>query len=240
MSPELFEPQLFELEKSRPTIRSDCYALGMVVYEALSGRRPFHKYGEFKIVSMVLKGIRPTRDARFADPLWEILQRCWRPHPNDRPNVEDVLWCLEGVAGLRKPPSSPVETAAAAEEDADDWSSTDDSSGMIPLFIPPGCFTISAYSVNTGTSPSVQGGSAPPREPRAAGGPTKATLVTPPPRRKPRPTTTRRPEKCSTCGVIGHRSKLTMAHSSFHLSVIFELQVVLAAVPSLRYKWWDV
>lgn len=137
MSPELFEPQQLELEKSRPTIRSDCYALGMVIYEALSGHRPFHKYGDFKIASMVLEGTRPARDAEFPDALWEMLQRCWEPRPNYRPNIEDVLLCLEEVSGLQKPPSPSAETATGSEEDADGWSSTDQSSGMIPLFVPP-------------------------------------------------------------------------------------------------------
>ena len=33
MSPELLNPEEFGIEDSRPTIQSDCYALGMTVYE---------------------------------------------------------------------------------------------------------------------------------------------------------------------------------------------------------------
>ena len=33
MSPELLVPEVFGLNDSRPTKQSDCYALGMVVYE---------------------------------------------------------------------------------------------------------------------------------------------------------------------------------------------------------------
>jgi len=33
MSPELLDPDRFEFPDSRPTKQSDCYALGMVVYE---------------------------------------------------------------------------------------------------------------------------------------------------------------------------------------------------------------
>lgn len=144
MSPELFEPQRFGLEKGRPTTRSDCYALGMVIYEATSDYRPFHKHGEFEIVSMVLKGTRPTRDTKFADALWGMLQRCWKPHPNDRPNIEDVLRCLEGISGLQNP-LPPDETATTSEEDTDGWSSTDESSSkapadyafqVFPIFVP--------------------------------------------------------------------------------------------------------
>ena len=37
MSPELFDPESFGLQEGRPTKASDCYALGMVIYEVLSG-----------------------------------------------------------------------------------------------------------------------------------------------------------------------------------------------------------
>ena len=40
MSPELLDPESFGLKKSRLTKESDCYALGMMVYEVLSGRVP--------------------------------------------------------------------------------------------------------------------------------------------------------------------------------------------------------
>ena len=33
MSPELLDPEMFGLDNNRPTKQSDCYALGMVVYE---------------------------------------------------------------------------------------------------------------------------------------------------------------------------------------------------------------
>jgi hypothetical protein len=33
MSPELLDPDRFGISNSQPTKRSDCYALGMVVYE---------------------------------------------------------------------------------------------------------------------------------------------------------------------------------------------------------------
>ena len=61
MSPELFDPEKFGLKDSRRTKRSDCYALGMVIYEVLSRRVPFHQHADFAVVVRVGKGERPGR-----------------------------------------------------------------------------------------------------------------------------------------------------------------------------------
>ena len=50
MSPELLNPDLFGFEDSRPTKESDCYALGMVVLEVLSGRAPFAPDKDFIVM----------------------------------------------------------------------------------------------------------------------------------------------------------------------------------------------
>ena len=95
MSPELIDPQKFGFEISRPTKPSDCYALGMVIYEIISGNKPFHKHGDFAVFVKVLEGERPPREPEFEDGLWKMLELCWAPRPSSRPNVEDVLQCLE-------------------------------------------------------------------------------------------------------------------------------------------------
>jgi hypothetical protein len=43
MSPELLDPELFGIPQSddRPTKQSDCYALGMVIYEVRVRMSPF-------------------------------------------------------------------------------------------------------------------------------------------------------------------------------------------------------
>ena len=91
MSPELFEPQRFGFEKIRPTESSDCYVLGMVIYEVVSGHVPFHQHHDLVIPGKVLDGERPPRDAWFTDSLWKMLERCWEPRPAARPNVDEVL-----------------------------------------------------------------------------------------------------------------------------------------------------
>jgi len=108
MSPELINPQQFGFKTSRPTKSSDCYALGMAIYETISGRLPFHKHTDLSVLIMVLKGERPLREVGFADNLWEILEQCWMPQPNTRPSIKDVLQGLERASQSWEPPSPGV------------------------------------------------------------------------------------------------------------------------------------
>src|SRR6267378_4011787 len=51
--PELYDPERFGLGHNCPTIYSDCYALGMVIYETINGRLPFHEYSKFMVVKVI-------------------------------------------------------------------------------------------------------------------------------------------------------------------------------------------
>ena len=107
MSPELFDP---EIQDHRPTKYSDCYALGMVIWEVLSGHVPFYQIANWVISGKVLRGDRPERPQGaegvwFTNELWEVLGFCWATEPESRPSIEDVLQCLGKVSRSWKPPS---------------------------------------------------------------------------------------------------------------------------------------
>ena len=103
MSPELIDPGSFGLEKIRPTKESDCYALGMVIYEVLSGRAPFAPLRAPLVIQKVLNGERPGRPegeggAQFTDDIWRTLEHCWKHKPGERARAKAVLPCLEGTS----------------------------------------------------------------------------------------------------------------------------------------------
>jgi len=111
MSPELIDPKRFSLNGSYPTKESDCYALGMVVYEVLSGQAPFAQLGEPIVIQKVMEGERPGRPQGdegklFTDAMWEVVELCWEAQPGDRTSAKAVLLSLEGSPPLLRPASN--------------------------------------------------------------------------------------------------------------------------------------
>lgn len=131
MSPELFDPTGFGVKDARQTKSSDCYALGITMYEVLSGRVPYFQYQNlthYYVMGMVLKGERPKRllgveGKWLTDNVWEIMEHCWKPRPGDRPGVECVLQGLEEASRVwtllptaEGPPAAPGPTESVPSE----------------------------------------------------------------------------------------------------------------------------
>ena len=136
MSPELLNPEGFNME-GRPTKESDCYALGMVIYEVLSGRAPFAPENAPPVIWKVLNGQRPERPkekegALFTDDLWEILGLCWKQQPGERTSAKAVLRCLEKTSSL---PRLHFDATGIVETNVGDQpNATPSGSGMLFLF----------------------------------------------------------------------------------------------------------
>ena len=121
MSPELFDPNV---QGDHRTKCSDCYALGMVIYEVIGGRVPFYQHESFIVPLMVFQGHRPERPEGpegiwFNDGVWAVPERCWAHQPNNHPGIEEVLQCL-GEASRTWTLPSP-HTVASTSTDLPAW-----------------------------------------------------------------------------------------------------------------------
>jgi len=130
MGPELLDPGSFGLKDSRPTKESDRYALGMVVYEVLSGQVPFSAYRDCAIVLAILRGERPerpqgTQGSWFTDGIWKMLELYWRPQPGDRPSLDTMLRCLQDA-------TRPLELSSGVDP-GDQLDATSNESGIITI-----------------------------------------------------------------------------------------------------------
>jgi len=80
----------------------DIYALGMVFWEVATGRIPWDK--ETNVLALrekVIKGARPIIPDYVPDVLRDLIVRMARPHPGQRPDINEVVHTLEAYLALR-------------------------------------------------------------------------------------------------------------------------------------------
>ena len=126
MSPERLDPERFGSKNGRPTKESDCYALGMVVLEVLTGQVPFPDCNNPVAMRKIVEGEQPERPQGpeavwFTDDLWMMLEQCWAPEPELRPTVEGVLECLEWGSATWEPLSPIADDNSQVDSDDDSY-----------------------------------------------------------------------------------------------------------------------
>ena len=40
---------------------------------------------------LIVRGVRPTRPENMPDSYWELIQKCWKENPNDRPTFAEIV-----------------------------------------------------------------------------------------------------------------------------------------------------
>jgi serine/threonine protein kinase len=108
MAPEQFQ------DAARADVRADMYAFGVVLFEMLTGQRPFQgqtlamlrRQHERSAPASVVPAI-PRRYRKAAPQIDEVVQRCLRKAPDDRyPSIRAMRDALTGVLRRVGPPSA--------------------------------------------------------------------------------------------------------------------------------------
>lgn len=92
--------------------RSDLWALGIVLYEAVSGRLPFAGRTGFEISSAIMREIPAPLGPPVPPGLWAIIQRCLTKEPLQRyQRAGEVQAALEAIqsASMTSPPEPSPE-----------------------------------------------------------------------------------------------------------------------------------
>jgi hypothetical protein len=114
-----------QLEGREVTVRSDIYALGLLLYELFTGRRPFTAESREELLRLQMQS-RPPTPTSLIDKLDPLLERailaCLHPEPEKRPasalRVSAMLPGgdpLQAALAAGETPSPDVVAAAAAE-----------------------------------------------------------------------------------------------------------------------------
>ena len=143
-APELLDPPTFGFKWCRPSKESDCYSFGMTIYEVryvyyisrptgrsdarqvLTGKLPFHDVRTDAVIMRIVRGTRPERPLLshamgLTDPVWTIVEWCWKEHYSFRPDVPKVVRCLANAAG-QWTPTPPLDDDPRAPDESDPFS----------------------------------------------------------------------------------------------------------------------
>jgi eukaryotic-like serine/threonine-protein kinase len=96
----------------RATAASDVYAVGMMIYEAISGERPFSSDNTYGLLYQHVEAEVPRPRVRGAYPsaLASLAMRCLAKTPEGRPSMNEVAALLEEATTTRV--SHPMRAAA--------------------------------------------------------------------------------------------------------------------------------
>lgn len=98
--------ELMQADNAQPTDKSDVYSFGGLILATMTGKSPFwHIRTDAVIVTTIVRGITPKPENHSelppTDLLWNLMGRCWNPHPSQRPGMKEIIDELEAEIGHR-------------------------------------------------------------------------------------------------------------------------------------------
>ncbi|CAE6423353.1 unnamed protein product [Rhizoctonia solani] len=90
-------PELVTVNNCQHTKASDVFALGMTIYEVLTGKVPYHEIKDVApVILQIINRDIPTRPVSIpvghasGDALWHLFTLCWKYEPEERPSAAEV------------------------------------------------------------------------------------------------------------------------------------------------------
>ncbi|EXX76368.1 kinase-like domain-containing protein [Rhizophagus irregularis DAOM 181602=DAOM 197198] len=88
MAPEIFQGQKY-------TEASDVYSFGMIMWEFMTGRRPFwNENHDTELIINICDGLRPPIVTNAPEGYIELMKDCWHSDPKKRPSAIVIYWKL--------------------------------------------------------------------------------------------------------------------------------------------------
>lgn len=84
-------PELFQLEDKRLSKKADIYAIGMLIYEVVTGEVPYKGMMAPMIILKVARGQRVSLPDNVDPTIRDVFQRCTDPKPSERPSADTVV-----------------------------------------------------------------------------------------------------------------------------------------------------
>jgi len=89
-------PEIFQ--KKNYNIPSDIYSFGMIMWEFMTGRRPFwNRAHDAELIIDIHYGLRPPITTNAPKGYIELMQRCWNSDPSKRPTATDIKGILDDI-----------------------------------------------------------------------------------------------------------------------------------------------
>src|SRR3989337_158833 len=85
MAPEIFNGHEY-------TEESDIYSFGMIMWEFMTGRRPFwNENHDIELIIKICDGLRPPTITNAPEGYIELMKKCWHSDPTKRPTTTDLF-----------------------------------------------------------------------------------------------------------------------------------------------------
>ncbi|CAB4428527.1 unnamed protein product [Rhizophagus irregularis] len=91
MAPEIFQEQKY-------TKASDIYSFGMIMWELMTGRRPFwDRNHDIELIINICDGLRPPIVTNAPKDYIELMKECWHSDPKKRPTATNIEERIRGI-----------------------------------------------------------------------------------------------------------------------------------------------